>query len=470
MSHDAPLVIVLAAGLGTRMKSDTAKVLHQVAGRPLVIWPVELARQIGARKIVVVLGHQREQVAAVLAKRFGDGAVTIAVQAEQRGTGHAVAQALPALAGEPDASRVVILSGDVPLLGRETVDALLAAQANRALAVVTTHPPEARGYGRIVRDDAGYVQRIVEEKDASATEKQIAEVNAGIYSVALGFLREGVGALEPNNAQHELYLTDLVARAALRGEAATVQAPWDDVAGVNDRVELARLDGIARRRIAERWMRDGVTMKHPDTVSIDADVAAIGKDSELGARVELRGRVTIGAGVKVDTGCVITDATIGDGALVKPYCVIAESSVGARAQLGPFAHLRPGSELAEEVHVGNFVETKKARLGKGSKANHLSYLGDAVIGAKVNVGAGTITCNYDGVNKFVTTIEDGVFIGSDTQLVAPVTVGKEAYVGAGATITEDVPAGALAITRAPLVIKEGYVAKKREKQKQQKKP
>ncbi len=464
-SHDGPLVIILAAGLGTRMKSDTAKVLHKVAGRPLVAWPVELARQLGAKKIVVVLGHQRDAVVAMLTKRFGEGSFEVAVQEQQLGTGHAVAQAMPALAGEPDGARVVILSGDVPLLRKETIDALIAAQGTSPVAVVGTHPPDPRGYGRMVRDGGGYLTKIVEEKDAPADVKRIKEVNAGIYSMQLGFLRAGIGGLKANNAQKELYLTDLVARAAESGGgAATVDAPFDDVAGINDRVELARLDAIARRRIAERWMRDGVTVKDVGSVAIDADVVEIGKDSEIGAGVQLRGATKIGAGVVVDCGCVITDSVVGDGVLVKPYCVITESKVGARAQLGPFAHLRPASELGEDVHVGNFVETKKTRLGKGSKANHLAYLGDAVIGAQVNVGAGTITCNYDGVNKFVTTVEDGVFIGSDTQLVAPVTVGKDAYVAAGTTVTRDVPAGALAITRVEQVNKEGYTAKKREKQ------
>jgi len=279
------------------------------------------------------------------------------------------------------------------------------------------------------------------------------------------FLRAHLGGLRADNAQGELYLTDLIARAAEQhGDVATVDASAEEVAGANDRVDLAALDALARRQVAERWMREGVTMTAPETICIEADVLGIGKDTELGPNVQLRGKTRIGAKVKIDVGCVVTDSTIDDGALLKPYCIITESKIGARGQIGPFAHCRPGSDLAEDVHMGNFVETKKTRMGVGSKANHLAYLGDAEIGSKVNVGAGTITCNYDGKNKFVTTIEDGAFIGSDTQLVAPVRVGKGAYVGAGATITKDVPAGALAVSRAPQQNIEGWAEKKAKKQ------
>jgi bifunctional UDP-N-acetylglucosamine pyrophosphorylase/glucosamine-1-phosphate N-acetyltransferase len=443
-------VLILAAGLGTRMKSDTPKVLHRVAGRPLLFWPVELARGLGARRTIAVLGHKLDDVRAALEKRF-PGAEVVR-QERQLGTGHAVKEALPALAGEPDDARVLVLYGDVPLLTRQTVDRLIAAQGDAPLALVTCLLDNPTGYGRIVRDGAGRVQRIVEDKDADVEEKLLNEVNAGLYVFSLGFLRQGIDALSPQNAQGELYLTDLVARAAGKAVVPSVQATWDEVSGVNDRVDLARMDEIARRRIAERWMRAGVTMIAPATV-------------ELGVGVALRGATRLGDGVRIDQGCVLTDTVVGAGALLKPYCVLTESRVGARAQLGPFAHCRPGSDLGEDVHLGNFVETKKARLGKGAKANHLSYLGDAEIGPKVNIGAGTITCNYDGTTKSVTTIEEGAFIGSDTQLVAPVTVGKGAYIAAGTTVTENVPPGALALTRPAMVIKEGYVEKKRSRQK-----
>jgi bifunctional UDP-N-acetylglucosamine pyrophosphorylase/glucosamine-1-phosphate N-acetyltransferase len=454
--------VILAAGLGTRMKSETVKVLHKVAGRPLVFWPVELARAVGVRRVVAVLGHQLDAVRAALDARYGAGTIGVAEQREPRGTGHALQQALPALADEPGDARVLVLSGDVPLLRAETITRLLACTG--PCAVVTMQPASPRGYGRMVRDAAGKLKKIVEEKDASPEVRLVREVNSGIYVFQLDFLRAHLGGLRADNAQGELYLTDLIARAAEAGEVATVDASAEEVAGANDRVDLAALDAIARRQVNERWMREGVTMIAPDTVCIEADVLAIGKDSELGPNVQLRGKTTIGAKVKIDVGCVITDSTIDDGALLKPYCIVTESKIGARGQIGPFAHCRPGSDLAEDVHMGNFVETKKTRMGVGSKANHLAYLGDAEIGSKVNVGAGTITCNYDGKNKFVTRIEDGAFIGSDTQLVAPVTVGKGAYVGAGATITKDVPAGALAVSRTPQQNIEGWAEKKAKKQ------
>jgi bifunctional UDP-N-acetylglucosamine pyrophosphorylase / glucosamine-1-phosphate N-acetyltransferase len=452
-------VVILAAGLGTRMVSEKPKVLHKVAGRPLVLWPVALARALAADKVIAVLGHKLEDVRAILP----DG-VEVARQEQQRGTGDAVRQALPALAAEPDDARVLILYGDVPLLSGDTVAALLAAQREAPIALVTARVDPPRGYGRIVRDEAGRLARIVEEKDATPEEKLLDEINAGIYVFSLGFMRRGLATLLPQNAQGELYLTDLAARAVAEGVVVpTVLAPAEEIMGVNDRADLARMDGLARRRVAERHMRAGVTIVAPETVTIDADIEGIGRDVELGPGVSLRGKTRIGDGVRIDQGCVLSDTVIEDGANLKPYCVLTESRVGPRAQIGPFAHCRPGTVLGEDVHLGNFVETKKARLGKGSKANHLSYLGDAEIGAKVNVGAGTITCNYDGVHKHVTTIEDGVFIGSDTQLVAPVRVGREAYVAAGTTVTEDVPPGALAITRVAQVNKEGYVEKKRQK-------
>jgi bifunctional UDP-N-acetylglucosamine pyrophosphorylase / glucosamine-1-phosphate N-acetyltransferase len=455
--------IVLAAGLGTRMKSDVPKVLHRVAGRPLVVWPIEVARAAGAGEIVVVLGHLLEDVQAVLDARYGAGVMKVARQERQLGTGDAVKSGLAALSAQPDDARVLILSGDVPLVQARTLDHLLAAGGT--LALVTTRPASPAGYGRIVRDAAGRVKKIVEEKDATPEVRAIGEVNAGLYAIRLGFLRAQIGSLSAANAQGELYLTDLVERAAAEGEVPTVEAPFDDVAGVNDRVELARLDGVARRRIVERWQRDGVTIRHPESVFIDADVAAIGRDSELGPGVHLRGRTTIGARVTIDAGCVLTDTVVEDGVVVKPYCVFSDSRIGARAQVGPYSHCRPGTALGEDVHLGNFVETKKAVLGKGAKANHLAYLGDAEIGARVNVGAGTITCNYDGKKKSLTVIEEGAFIGSDTQLVAPVRVGKGAYVGAGTTVTKDVPPGALALSRAPQTTIEGYVERKKKQEK-----
>jgi bifunctional UDP-N-acetylglucosamine pyrophosphorylase / glucosamine-1-phosphate N-acetyltransferase len=463
-------VVILAAGMGTRMKSEVPKVLHRVAGRPLLFWPIELAHTLAAERVVAVLGHGLEQVRAALDARYPagkpGGTVDVVRQERQLGTGDAVRCALGALSSEPDDAHVLILYGDVPLLQKQTVDLLLAAQGVGVLALVTTRPPSPAGYGRVVRQGEGRI-RIVEDRDCTATERAIGEVNAGIYAAALGFLRREIGGLSAKNAQGELYLTDLVARAPRVG---TVEAAFDDVAGVNDRVDLARADAVARRRIAERWMREGVTIAAPDTVFIDADVASLGRDVEIGPGVALRGaRTRLADRVRVDVGCVLTDTEVGVGTSLLPYTVLTDTRVGAGARLGPFAHCRPGSVLEDGVHLGNFVETKKTRLGPGSKANHLAYLGDSQVGAKVNVGAGTITCNYDGVAKHVTVIEDGAFIGSDTQLVAPVRVGKDAYVAAGATITKDVPAGALAITRTPQVNVEGYVERKRRKQAEKKK-
>ncbi len=455
-------VIILAAGLGTRMKSDTPKVLHRVAGRPLVYWSVDLARSLDAARVVVVLGHKLEEVRAALDQRAPG--LRIVRQEQQRGTGDAVRQALPALDGEPDEARVLILYGDVPLLSRPTVSRLLEAQGDAPVAFVTARLDDPTGYGRVLRDGAGRVERIVEQKDATPEERLVNEINAGIYVFSLGFLRAGVAELSPQNAQGELYLTDLAARAAAAGVVIPTElVPYDEVAGVNDRVDLARMDALARRQVAERWMRAGVTIAAPETVHLDADLEAIGRDSELGPGVTLRGRTRIGERVRIEQGCVVTDSVVGDGAFLKPYSVLTEATVGGGAIIGPFAHCRPGTVLDEGVHLGNFVETKKAHLGRGAKANHLAYLGDAEIGARVNVGAGTITCNYDGVHKHLTTIEEGAFIGSDSQLVAPVTVGKGAYVAAGTTVTEDVPAGALALTRPPQVNVEGYVERKRQK-------
>ena len=438
--------VILAAGLGTRMKSDLAKVLHPAAGAPMIVWAVQAAREAGASRVIVVLGHQHDRVKAALDAEFGAGAVEIALQMQQLGTGHAVQQAMPLLEGWKGA--VLITYGDAPCLRGTTLRALVEAQAGAKapLAIITSIMRDPKGYGRILRDAKKRVVRVVEEKDCTEKQRKIPEGNAGIYAVDGAFLRQGIAGLDTRNAQKELYLTDLVAKGAKKKPVPTVVVDEEEIQGVNDRVQLAQVDRVLQRRIVETHLRAGVSMRAPEQVFIDRKVE-IGRDSVLGPGVQLRGKTRIGVGVMVEAGSIVTDAELGDGVLVRPYCVIAESRVGARAQLGPFAHLRPASDLGEEVHVGNFVETKKTRIGKGSKANHLAYLGDAIIGEGCNVGAGTITCNYDGVNKDETILEDGVFIGSDTQLVAPVRVGKGAYVGAGTTVTEDVPAGALAISR-----------------------
>jgi bifunctional UDP-N-acetylglucosamine pyrophosphorylase/glucosamine-1-phosphate N-acetyltransferase len=452
--------IVLAAGKGTRMRSSRAKVLHELVGRPLVDYPVGLAREIGADPVVAVLGHQREAVEAVLLARYGAGAVTVVEQTEQRGTGHAVRLAMPAVAKAFAASEglVLVLYGDVPLLRRETLEELVGtARRYKCLALVTATPPDATGYGRVLRDERGHVIGIVEHKDASPEELAITEINAGIYCGPADFFREATAALRTRNAQGEYYLTDIVARAAESIGVSAVEADFRDVSGINDRQQLAEAEGIMRARII-RELQAHVTFRDPAAAVVEPGVE-VGVDVEIGRNVALRGRTRIGHGTRIDDGVILTDVEVGAGAVIKPYTVAAQSSIGPGAIIGPFAHVRPGSQIEAEAHVGNFVELKKTVLGKGSKANHLSYLGDAHIGEKVNVGAGTITCNYNGYEKFATVIEDQAFIGSDTQLIAPVRIGKRAVIAAGTTVTADVAAGALALSRVQQIEKPGYAQK-----------
>jgi bifunctional UDP-N-acetylglucosamine pyrophosphorylase/glucosamine-1-phosphate N-acetyltransferase len=449
--------IVLAAGKGTRMRSSRAKVLHELLGRPLVCYPIDLARALGADPVVAVLGHQREAVEAALLARFGADSVTVVEQTEQRGTGHAVRLAMPALARVAD-GMVLVLYGDVPLLRRETLEELVGTvRRYGCLALVTATPPDATGYGRILRDERGHVIGVVEQKDASPDERAITEINAGIYCGPADFFREAVLGLGTGNAQGEYYLTDVVARAARSIGVSAVEAAFADVCGINDREQLAEAEATLRGRINRAWQAH-VTFRDPASTVVEPGVD-IGVDVELGRNVSLRGRTRIGHGARIDDGCVLIDTEVGAGAQFKPYCIATDTVIGPGAIIGPFAHMRPGSQLGPDVHLGNFVETKKTVIGRGSKANHLSYLGDTTIGEKVNVGAGTITCNYDGYKKFPTVIEDGAFIGSDTQLIAPVRIGKRAVIGAGTTVTRDVPAGALALSRVTQIEKEGYADK-----------
>jgi bifunctional UDP-N-acetylglucosamine pyrophosphorylase/glucosamine-1-phosphate N-acetyltransferase len=448
--------IILAAGKGTRMRSARVKVLHPLLGRPLVVYPIELARALGADPVIAVLGHQRDAVEAALLDRFGAGAVGTVEQTEQRGTGHAVRLAMPAL--RRFAGIVVILYGDVPLLRLETVRALVGtARRYSCLAMVTTTPPDPTGYGRILRDQRGHVIGVVEHKDASPEELAVGEINAGIYAAPADFLRAATAGLNARNAQGEYYLTDIIERAARNIGVSTIEADFRDVSGINDRRQLGESEAILRARINGEWMRH-VTFRDAASTTVEPDVE-LGVDVELGRNVSLRGRTRIGRGVRIDDGVILRDTVVGAGTQILPYCIGNQAEIGANAAIGPFAHMRPGTRLAAEVHLGNFVETKKTVIGRGSKANHLSYLGDAIIGEKVNIGAGTITCNYNGYEKSPTIIEDNAFIGSDTQLVAPVRVGKRAVIAAGTTVTKDVPAGALAISRVPQVEKAGYAQK-----------
>jgi bifunctional UDP-N-acetylglucosamine pyrophosphorylase/glucosamine-1-phosphate N-acetyltransferase len=472
MSRQAPLVFIMAAGLGTRMKSDTSKVLHRIAGRPMLHWVVTAARAAGAERVVAILGHQHEAVKASLDASFGAGAVDIALQPEQRGTGHAVQCALPAVAGESDDRIVAILAGDAPLLASDRIAELVraCAESPAGLALLSTVPDREMPYGRLVRDAKGVLEKIVEHADATPEQRKLRDTNASFYAVRLGLLRKDLQALRADNAKGELYLTDLVAHAYARGGATAIDAPFAEVTGINDRVDLATVEAEARRRINEGWMRAGVTMIDPRGTYIDVDVGPLGKDVWLGPNVVLRGKTSLGDNVRIDAGAVLTDVTVASDTHIKPYSVLTEAAIGERVEIGPFTHCRPGTRIDEDARLGNFVETKKAHLMAGAKANHLAYLGDASIGQKANIGAGTITCNYDGVGKYQTTIEAGAFIGSDSQLVAPITIGRDAYVGSGTTVTKDVPRGALALTRVKQVNVEGWADRFREANKKRKKP
>jgi bifunctional UDP-N-acetylglucosamine pyrophosphorylase/glucosamine-1-phosphate N-acetyltransferase len=454
--------VVLCAGKGTRMKSEKAKVLHPILGRPLCAYPLSRALELGASPLVPVVGHQAAEVEKAVRAFFPGAPLRFALQKEQRGTADAVRSAEEAL--RDYSGRVLILYGDVPLLRRETLEALVAAheKGGGVLSMISTTLEDPTGYGRVIRE-GGRVVRIVEHKDCTPEQRAVKECNAGLYLVESSFLWKALAEIRPVNAQGEYYLTDLVEMAARRGPVPTVEADATETAGVNDRVELAARARVLQQRINERHMRAGVSIQDPATTYIEEGVS-IGADTEIAPNVTLAGRTTVGRNVTIGVGCVVTDSSVADGASLKPYSVLEEARVGERNLIGPFSRLRPGTELAEDVHLGNFVETKKAKIGRGSKANHLTYLGDANIGSGVNVGAGTITCNYDGVHKHLTEIGNGVFIGSDTQLVAPVQVGEGAYVGAGTTVTKNVPPGSLAVSRVPQVNKEGWAARKKAKQ------
>lgn len=433
-------IVILAAGQGTRMKSSLPKVLHPLAGRPLLHHVIDTAETLGADGIHVVIGHGAEAVKAATTHH-----VQWALQAEQLGTGHAVAQALPLI---PDNARVLVLYGDVPMISMSTLERLLAGLDAKSLALLTVRLADPTGYGRILRNEAGLVTAIVEQKDANESQKQIDEVNTGILAVMASHLKQWLPQLSNSNAQGEYYLTDIIAMAAGKGMRIEVAQPpcEEEVEGVNNRVQLATLERWYQRQQAERLMMAGVTLADPARLDVRGQVETA-QDVFIDVNVVLEGRVRIGEGVRIGPNCVIRDAELEDGCDILANTVIEDAHIGPRAHVGPFARIRPGTRLAVDSKIGNFVEVKKATIGEGSKVNHLSYVGDAEIGVGVNVGAGTITCNYDGVNKYRTVMEDGVFIGSNTALVAPVTIGKDATVGAGSTITRDVGAGELAVAR-----------------------
>ncbi|WP_437730640.1 bifunctional UDP-N-acetylglucosamine diphosphorylase/glucosamine-1-phosphate N-acetyltransferase GlmU [Sorangium sp. So ce1335] len=460
-AQQAPFTaVVLAAGQGTRMKSARPKVLHELCGRPMVHYVVDAAIAAGASDVIVVVGHGRDEVTATLDRAFGaqGKAVRTALQPEQRGTGDAVRCAMPQIAASTEA--VLILCGDTPLLDpwqltqlREALD----GAPDAPMAMLTARVADPTGYGRILRDGAGRAIGIREHKDASAEERAITEVNPGVYLARSAFLGRALAGLTTDNAQGELYLTDIVAQAAKAGGVAAVVArDVGSLVGINDRAQLAAAEEVLYGRIADGLRRSGVTIR--TSARVDAGVV-VEPDAVIEHAVVLRGRTRVGAGARVDVGSVLTDVVVEAGASVKPYTVASQSSIGAGAQIGPFSHLRPESQIEADAHIGNFVETKKTVVRKGAKANHLAYLGDGDIGEGANVGAGTIFCNYDGFRKHRTEIGPGAFIGSDSQIVAPVKIGAGAYVATGTTVTRDVPEDALAIGRVKQENKEGYAAK-----------
>jgi bifunctional UDP-N-acetylglucosamine pyrophosphorylase/glucosamine-1-phosphate N-acetyltransferase len=451
-------VVILAAGKGTRMKSALPKVLHCVAGRPMLEFVIRASIGLRPRTITVVVGHLAESVRDTLRNR---PQVRVVVQEPQLGTGHALLQTAPVL--ELVSGSVVLVSGDVPLLRTETLRRIADAhrEAGAAATVLTALVDRPYGYGRIVRTN-GKISRIVEERDASPTERLIKEINSGIYAFELKGLFPALRGLGTENAQGEYYLPDLI--KAFRRQRKVVETVTleqaDEVRGINSRSELAEVSRIVRQTKNEELMAAGVTIEDPATTYIDPDVQ-VGADTVIHPCVYLEGQTRVGAACEIYSGVRIVDSTLEDRVTVKNYCVIQESLVASGAILGPFAHLRPGTDIRADAHVGNFVELKKTVLGTGSKANHLAYLGDATIGSQVNVGAGTITCNYDGKQKHQTVIEDGAFIGSDSQLVAPVTIGSESYVGSGTTVRENVPAGSLAVSAGKQRNIEGWVERRR---------
>lgn len=440
-------VVILAAGMGKRMQSNLPKVLHPIAGKAMLQHVIDTARQLHAdhaAKICVIYGHGGEQVPAAVAADD----ICFAKQEPQLGTGHAVAQAIPHL---DDSVPTLILYGDVPLTRASSLQALMEAAGNDKLAILTAQMSDPTGLGRIIRED-GKIRRIVEQKDANAEERAVTEINTGIMIAPTLALKQWLSKLSNQNAQGEYYLTDIVASAVADGVEVTSAQPaaiWETI-GVNSKVQLAELERLHQKNIAYQLLEQGVTLLDPARIDVRGNLVC-GRDVTIDVGCVFEGDVELADGVKIAAHCVIKNAKIGEGVDIKPFCHIENAVVGAKGQIGPYARLRPGAELAEDVHIGNFVEVKNSQIAAHSKANHLAYIGDATVGSRVNIGAGTITCNYDGVNKFRTVIEDDAFIGSDSQLIAPVTVGKGATLGAGTTLSKDAPAGKLTVSRAKQV-------------------
>ena len=454
-------IAIMAAGKGTRLKSKHPKVLHEVGGKPLLAHAIAAATKVvPANDVYAIIGHEADRVRTALA----DSGVNFVLQKEQRGTGHALMAAREALSGY---DQVIVLSGDAPLITSATIQKLreFHARQGSAMTILTAVLPDPTGYGRVIRKRRGSdeVDRIVEEKSASPAQRKMKEINSGFYAFAVDPLLRHIDKLDTDNPHGEFYLTDMagVLRKAKQRVTAVAASDAQEILGANTRAELAAMDQRIRASKCEELMANGVTIFYPQTCVIDSDVD-IGPDTVIDPFVQLRGRTRVGGDCRIGSYSVIRNSTLGDGVEILPGCVIDDSKVEARATLGPYSRLRPGNVVGEGAHIGNFVEMKKARMGKGSKAGHLSYLGDAEIGERVNIGAGTITCNYDGVLKHKTVIEDEVFVGSDATLVAPVRIGKGAYLGAGSCITDDVPPDALALGRARQIVKDGWAKQKRE--------
>ena len=443
-------IVILAAGQGKRMRSDLPKVLQPLAGTPLLKHVIDCARSLDAAAIHVVYGYGGDEVPRALAAER----VNWVHQSEQLGTGHAVMQAMPAI---PDDHLVLVLYGDVPLVRRETLARLLASAGNGTVALLSVILDDPTGYGRIVRDAAGRVVRIVEQKDATHKELAIREVNTGLLAAPAARLRSWLAGLRNDNAQREYYLTDIVVAAVRDGLSinATIAPTRTEVLGVNDKIQLAEVETENRRRRARELMIAGATLADPERIDVRGELE-VGTDVFIDVNAVFVGKVKLGSRVKIGPNCYLRDTTIGDDTELFPNCVIDKATIGANCQIGPFARFRPTSTLSDRVHIGNFVEVKNTGIGAGSKANHLTYLGDAVIGSNVNVGAGTITVNYDGADKHRTTIEDDVHIGSGNMLIAPVTIEKGANTGAGSTITKNAPAGKLTLARSKQVTIEGW--------------
>ena len=443
-------IVILAAGQGKRMQSDLPKVLQPLAGQPILGHVLDTAKSLDAAGIHIVYGHGGELVREKLAHET----VHWALQAQQLGTGHAVAQALPSI---PDGHQVLVLYGDVPLVRKETLEALVGASSEQAISVLTVIASDPTGYGRIVRDGAGSVVRIVEQKDANTKERAIAEINTGLLAMPARLLRKWLAALKNDNSQGEYYLTDVIVMAVrdgLKVHAVTAKTETE-VLGVNDKIQLAFLEGALRSERAQDLMRKGVTLADPARIDIRGDIE-VGRDVFIDVNVVMVGSVSLGDRVCIGPNCYLQECRIEADTEIHPNCVIDRAQVGSHNSIGPFARLRPESVLKENVHIGNFVEVKKSQIGAGSKANHLTYLGDATVGSNVNVGAGTVTVNYDGVNKWRTEIGDNAFVGSGSMLIAPIKVGAGANTGAGSTITKDAPEGKLTLARARQVTIDGW--------------